>query len=318
MGKTYILKNLAIPNDVNLLVLSTHYSYSNAITTRLNLKLYYDIDGNINLSDHKRIAKRIIVIDNNITDLNIEWIKTLYKDKLFSIIHNTYQSQKGKTFCLASNKKTVLIELWKWVKQISLLSFKNRTSISLICYLRKNVQGIIHALKTDFSELRIKEYYDKSDPVEKAHDFSNIKESLKDVDLVAYTSTLKIGVSFTNPKLTNYSIVGGLYVRKFQSYHLFGWRMIDFLRKAGICISIVEPISKPEDNMISLSQTVKTAKFLKNKPKKTLEEICSLDQYHIADCYAIPPELLTEEFISKYGNFNHMKWLRAYRQLRDA
>ena len=45
--------------------------------------------------------------------------------------------------------------------------------------------------------------------------------------------------------------------------------------------------------------------------KKTLEEIHSLD------C-EMSPESLTEDFISKYGNFNHMKWFRAYRQLRDA
>ncbi len=55
MRKTYILENLTIPNDVNLLVLSTRYSYSNAVTTRLNLKSYCDINGNINLSDHKRV-----------------------------------------------------------------------------------------------------------------------------------------------------------------------------------------------------------------------------------------------------------------------
>ncbi len=39
------------------------------------------------------------------------------------------------------------------------------------------LQGIVRALKTDFSELRIKEYHSKSDPVEKAHDFSNVEES---------------------------------------------------------------------------------------------------------------------------------------------
>ncbi|CAI2174049.1 13048_t:CDS:2 [Funneliformis geosporum] len=44
----------------------------------------------------------------------------------------------------------------------------------------------------------------------------------------------------------------------------------------------------------------------------------SLDQHHIVNCYGILPELLTKEFISKYGNFNHMKWFRAYRQLRNA
>ncbi|CAI2187684.1 17197_t:CDS:2 [Funneliformis geosporum] len=58
-GKIYIFKNLAISDDVNLLVLFTHHSYSNAITTRLNLKLYCDIDSNINLPDHKRVVCQI-------------------------------------------------------------------------------------------------------------------------------------------------------------------------------------------------------------------------------------------------------------------
>src|SRR5215212_587789 len=114
-----------------------------------------------------------------------------------SIIHNTFQLQKGKTFYLAPNKETVLAELWDWAKQMSLLPFESQKSASLICYLRKDVQGIVRALKTDFSELWIKEYHGKSDPVEKAHDFSNVEESWSDVDLVAYISTLKIGVSCT-------------------------------------------------------------------------------------------------------------------------
>ncbi|RIA80302.1 hypothetical protein C1645_838937 [Glomus cerebriforme] len=61
-----------------------------------------------------------------------------------------------------------------------------------------------------------------------------------------------------------------------------------------------------------------TAELLENKPKKTLEEMRSLDRHHIVDCYEISPESLTENFISKYGNYNHMKWFRAYKQLRDA
>ncbi len=62
------------------------------------------------------------------------------------------------------------------------------------------MQGIVHALKTDFLELQIKKYHSKSDLMEKAHDFSNIEELWKDVDLVAYISTLKIEVSCINPK----------------------------------------------------------------------------------------------------------------------
>ncbi|CAI2171331.1 476_t:CDS:1 [Funneliformis geosporum] len=103
-------------------------------------------------------------------------------------------------------------------------------------------------------------------------------------------------------------------------------------------VSVIEFVSKPEDTTILLSQTVKmsssiikaeeisdisntfivnheTAELLENKPKKTLKEIRSLDWHHIVDCYGILPELLTKDFISKYGNYNHMKWFRAYRQL---
>src|SRR6266498_4080496 len=95
-------------------------------------------------------------------------------------------------------------------------------------------------------------------------------------------------------------------------------------------ISIIELIPKFEDTTMLLSQTVKasssiikaeeiadvsnttivnceTAELLKNKPKKTLEEIRSLDRHHIVNCYKISPESLTEDFILKYENFNHMK-----------
>ncbi|PKB95847.1 hypothetical protein RhiirA5_435918 [Rhizophagus irregularis] len=462
-GKTYVLEHLTISDDVNLLVLSTRHSYSNAITTRLNLKSYCDIDGNINLPDHKRVvcqieslhritnnckcnkkckcspsqydlwldeivsiiaqaqghlagqsieklykliqeARRIIVMDNDLTDLNIEWIKALRKDKLFSVIHNTYQPQEGKTFRLASNKETVLAELWDWARRISSLPSDKRTSASLICHLRKDVQGIVRALKTDFPELRIKEYHGKSDPEEKANDFSNVEESWSNVDLGAYTSTLKIGVSCTNPKFERAFCIFNSYIEtnagtnqmlfrmrcikdyichieqrssnvlitedglfrwllnakreclprelqnrgifpdvdsiirnkdvptvrlwvafmleKFCSRRLFGWRMVDFLRNAGMVISIIELMPKPKDNTISLSQTVRVsssiikaeeisdisnarildheiAEVLENKPKKTLEEMRSLDRHHIVECYEIPPESLTEEFISK-------------------
>ncbi len=106
--------------------------------------------------------------------------------------------------------------------------------------------------------------------------------------------------------------------------------MVDFLWKVGMIISIIKLIPKYDKNITLLSQVIKmnsttikvekilaitnativnrkTAEFLENKLKKTLEEICSLDQHHIADCYEILPESLIEEFISKYKNYNHMK-----------
>ena len=73
-------------------------------------------------------------------------------------------------------------------------------SATLICHLKKNVQGIVYALRTNFPELHIKNYYGKSDPAKKAQDFGNVDEIWKEVDLIAYTSTLKIGNSCTNYK----------------------------------------------------------------------------------------------------------------------
>ncbi len=81
-------------------------------------------------------------------------------------------------------------------------------------------------------------------------------------------------------------------LERFCSWHLFGWRMVDFLRNAGMVISVMELIPKPEGITMLLSQTVKasfftikadeisditnanildheTAEFLENKPRKT-------------------------------------------------
>ncbi|PKY62957.1 hypothetical protein RhiirA4_490476 [Rhizophagus irregularis] len=121
-------------------------------------------------------------------------------------------------------------------------------------------------------------------------------------------------------------------LEKFCSGRLFGWRMVDFLRVAGMIISIIKSGPKSKEN--SLLQIVKakcsvvkveeisditnanildheTAEFLENKPRKTLREMHSLDRHHIVVCYGISPEILTEDFISKYRNYNHMKWFRV-------
>ncbi|CAI2189283.1 3688_t:CDS:2 [Funneliformis geosporum] len=167
--KTYVLKHLTISDDMNLLVLSTRHSYLNAVITRLNFKSYYNINGNINLPDHKRVVCQI--------------------ESLHQITNN----------CKCA-------ELWDWAKKMTSLPIENWKSASLICYLRKDVQGIVCALKTDFSELRIKEYHGELDLEEKARDFNNVEVSWKDLDLIAYTSTLKIGVSYTNPKFEQNSV----------------------------------------------------------------------------------------------------------------
>ncbi|RHZ70940.1 hypothetical protein Glove_264g38 [Diversispora epigaea] len=99
-------------------------------------------------------ARRIIVMDNDLTDLNIEWIKSFRK-----------------------GKETILTEFWDWARVMSSLSYKERKSASLICHLRGDVQGITYVLIRKFPTLRIKRYHGKSDPIEKSQDFSNVEES---------------------------------------------------------------------------------------------------------------------------------------------
>ncbi|CAI2165896.1 18057_t:CDS:2 [Funneliformis geosporum] len=61
------------------------------------------------------MARRIIVIDNDLTDLNIEWITTL-----------------------PSNKEIVLTELWNWAKHTSSLPFENKTKLRIKKYHSKS------------------------------------------------------------------------------------------------------------------------------------------------------------------------------------
>jgi len=117
--------------------------------------------------------------------------------------------------------------------------------------------------------------------------------------------------------------------------------MVDFLKKAGMIVSIIKATPKPKEDVVSLTTTVKgyssaikaeeisdiananilnheTAEHLENKPKKTLEEMYALSRYHIADCYGMSPESITEEFITDYGGYDEMKWFRNLQKLQDA
>ncbi|CAG8472143.1 4664_t:CDS:2 [Gigaspora rosea] len=241
-------------------------------------------------------------MDNDLTDLNIKWIKSLQSE-------------------------TVLAELWDWAKRMSTLPFEEQKSASLICHLKKDVQGIVYAPRTNFSELHIKEY----------HDFGNVDKAWKDVDLVAYTSTLKIGVSCTDLNVKDY-----IYYIEQRSLNvpiteevLFNWLLkakreclpqelqnrkifpnTEFIIRnkdiptvqlwAGMVVSIIEVASKSEkDSEISKIANAnilnyEMVDYLENKPKKTLEEMHALSRFHIANCYGISPESLIEEFITDY------------------
>ncbi|CAG8737742.1 8694_t:CDS:2, partial [Cetraspora pellucida] len=94
------------------------------------------------------------------------------REHLYKLIH-----ENGLKAFVKINPSKLSTTLTNLRKQISLLPFDKQKSASLICHLRKNVQEIICALKTDFPGLCIKNYHSKSNLVEKAYDFSNIEEA---------------------------------------------------------------------------------------------------------------------------------------------
>jgi hypothetical protein len=133
-------------------------------------------------------------------------------------------------------------------------------------------------------------------------------------------------------------------LEKFRSRRLFGWRMVDFLQKAGMEIDILEFAHLAENekkalkvlkNMVDVHSIAckaegereianatiinhETAEILENKPKKTLEEMQALKRFCISECYGLPSESLTKEFITNYGVYDEMKWFRNLQKLRDA
>ncbi|CAG8811699.1 12046_t:CDS:2, partial [Gigaspora rosea] len=265
--------------------------------------------------------------------------------------------------------------------QMSTLPFEKRKSASLICHLRKDMQGIVYALRTDFPELRIKEYHGKSDPAEKAQDFGNFERAfclfnsyietnartnqmlfrMRSVkDYIYYIEQISSNVPITEEGLFNWLLKAKreCLPQELQNRRIFPdiesiirkkdistirlWVvMVDFLKKAGMVVSIIEVTPKSEEDFVSLTKVVRIcssvikaeeisdiananilnhemAKHLENKPKKTLIEMNALSRYRIAECYGLPLESLTEEFITDYGKYDEMKWFRNLQKLRDA
>lgn len=194
--QTESLKRVIHPENVHTLILDEIVSIIDQSQSRLK-----GASASLaNLFELVYQADRVIVMDNDLNDRNIEWIKALRPKKKFAVIRNTFQTQRDKKFRLVSNKGTVIAELWKWAEFTSTLEPDKRKGAVLICHLKKELRGIVHALKIKFPRLRIKEYHGRSDPEIKHKDFSNIEKAWEDIDLVAYTSTLKIGVSCISPK----------------------------------------------------------------------------------------------------------------------
>ncbi|CAG8761031.1 9192_t:CDS:2 [Cetraspora pellucida] len=96
--------------------------------------------------------------------------------------------------------------------------------------------------------------------------------------------------------------------------------MIDFLKKAGMIVSIIELIPKSENNDALLSKAIRV--YFSVVKAEEISDIANTNilNYEMAksECYEYLSESLTEEFIAEYGNPNYMKWFRAFWKLYNA
>ncbi|RHZ80881.1 hypothetical protein Glove_131g53 [Diversispora epigaea] len=419
----------AILDAINLLVLFTHHTYSSAVTVRLNLKSYYDIETkDINLPDHQRVicqieslhriinkckcekksgwsrehlykliydARRIIVMDNDLTDLNIEWIKSLQKSRQFSVIYNTSVRNRKVISRLGRFSHLLLMKRRQPKKNLDqFMSYNDPTgtffreidnnTLALGGRDNNNNDNNDSDLNNNNLALDIEKNNNNIDNtlvLDRRNDDNTLALDGRDIINARVISSLlyeeRKRVSYINPKFewafylfksyietnarTNQMLFRIRCIKEYTCHieqrvsnlpiteeGLFHWLlkvkqeclfhelqnkgifpdvMVDFLKKAGMIISIIKTTPKPKENAISLIATVKAnssvikaekilniananilnhdfnhelAEILENKLKKTLGEIYALSRYHIADCYVIPPKFLTEDFITNY------------------
>jgi len=103
------MENLNIPENTSLLVVSTRHTYSDAVTTRLNLKSYCDIDGPINLREHQRVVCQVESLHRITNKCKCDkkckcpaYSYILALDEIVSVISQTQTRLSGLSISLAN------------------------------------------------------------------------------------------------------------------------------------------------------------------------------------------------------------------------
>ncbi|GES92588.1 hypothetical protein GLOIN_2v1765104 [Rhizophagus clarus] len=144
---------------------------------------------------------------------------------------------------------------WETGKTYTLENLDIPDNVNLLVLSTKDVQGIVHALKANFSELRIKEYYEGV-----FQWLLNAKRECLSRELQNRGIFSDIDSIIQNKDVPSVRLWVAYMLEKYCSQHLFDWRMVDFLRKAGMEVLIIKTAPKSKEN--TLLQVVKVKCFM--------------------------------------------------------
>ncbi|GBB98928.1 hypothetical protein RclHR1_33640001, partial [Rhizophagus clarus] len=215
-------------NSLSISVVSIIAQAQSHLTRQLIEKLYKLVQD----------VRRIIIMDNDLTDLNIEWIKALRKGRIL------IWCDDHVIFVSPKNHKTGTIFFCGLVSSVSFAvssvlaencGFKTETKPNRPLASLITKEGVFQWLLNAKRECLSRELQNRGI-------FSDIDSIIQNKDV----PSVRLWVAYM--------------LEKYCSQHLFDWRMVDFLRKAGMEVLIIKTAPKSKEN--TLLQVVKVKCFM--------------------------------------------------------
>lgn len=168
-------------------------------------------------------ASRIYVSDNDLSTAHVEAFKTIRQGKRSYTLVNTFESWKGvpvEVITGPHGQKTLWFKLFEFLDEQEKHRKEGRPWSGAVvpCHSRKIANGIAHEARERYGSEFVKLYTGETDDETKATDFRDPVEAWKRSAVVAYTSTVSVGVSAETDQITNaFGFFGGGNIGALQS-----------------------------------------------------------------------------------------------------
>jgi hypothetical protein len=158
------------------------------------------IAGMSSITTLAKIAKRVIVSDNDLTSKQVESIKKARIGIKSETYKNDYSPWKDTTADIhtgAKSHKEIEVKLWERLnKEYALMNEGNLWHGTVVpCHSCKHATAIAIEARKRYGKDLVKLYTGETDDFIKQHDFSNATESWAGALIIIYTSTVSVGIS---------------------------------------------------------------------------------------------------------------------------
>ena len=149
------------------------------------------------------VAKQVIVLDNNISDVDVKDVLSRLCPDIMSV-RNKYQPFKGRKARITGSSNTVKQKMWDFLdtQYGNIKEGRAYQSCVVPCHSKATAKSLAEAAVQRYGEGRVKCYTGDSDDYMKTNDFKDVNAAWKDILVVFYTSTVTVGVNCTLPNFT--------------------------------------------------------------------------------------------------------------------